>query len=126
MARPPTRVSYCNNLTTILEAARAGVCVSLMPKCFVAADLKAGKLLAPVAEPPLGALKFYVATRAGGIDPAVPEIGAIVAKAAQLLDAKPADSAAQTVARKVAAKSTTVPAQEARTPTRAMGVVAGA
>lgn len=105
----PTRVSYCNNLTTMLVAARAGVCVSLMPQRFVAADLQAGKLLAPVAEPPLGALKFYVATRAGGIDPAVPEIAAIVAKAAQLLDAKPTDSAAQTVARKVAAKSTTVP-----------------
>ena len=105
----PTRVSYCNNLTTMLVAARAGVCVSLMPQRFVAADLQAGKLLAPVAEPPLGALKFYVATRAGGIDPAVPEIAAIVAKAAQLLDAKPTDSAAQPVTRKVAAKSTTVP-----------------
>lgn len=105
----PTRVSYCNNLTTMLDAARAGICVSLMPKRFFAADLRSGKLLAPVAQPSLGALKFYVATRVGGIDPAVTEIAAIVAKAALLHGAKPADSASPTVAGEVAANNITGP-----------------
>ncbi len=85
----PAHVSYCNSLATMLAVARAGVCVCLLARRYVAADIAAGTLLAPTSIPPIASLKFYVATRAGSIDPAIPEVAAIVAKAAQLPELGP-------------------------------------
>ena len=75
----PRRISYCNNLATMLQAARAGVCVCPMVADLVLDDVKAGTLVAPPPLPTLGQMRFYVATRAGSVDPAVPEIASIVA-----------------------------------------------
>lgn len=80
----PKRVSYCNNLTTMLHVARAGVCVCMVPTSFISADVQAGILQAPTAVPPLGSLKFFVATRAESVDPAIAEIASIVAEVTRL------------------------------------------
>jgi len=80
----PTRVSYCNNLMTMLHVARAGLCVCLVPAYFVAADVEAGTLQAPTAVPPLPTLKFFVATRLESVDPAIAEIASIVAEVTRL------------------------------------------
>jgi DNA-binding transcriptional LysR family regulator len=82
----PKRVSYCNNLTTMLHVARAGVCACMVPAYFVAADVEAGTLQAPTASPPLGSLKFFVATRLESVDPAIAEIASIVADVTRLPD----------------------------------------
>jgi DNA-binding transcriptional LysR family regulator len=80
----PQHVSYCNNIATMLDVARAGVCACLVPADLAANDIEAGTLRAPTPIPSLGSLKFYVSTRLECIDPAIPEIAAIVAKATQL------------------------------------------
>ena len=82
----PKRVSYCNNLMTMLHVARAGLCACLVPSYFVAADVEAGILQAPTAAPPLGTLKFFVATRLESVDPAIAEIASIVADVTRLSD----------------------------------------
>ena len=82
----PTRLSYCNNLMTMLHVARAGLCACLVPAYFVAADVEAGILQAPTAAPPLGTLKFFVATRLESVDPAIAEIASIVAEVTRLSD----------------------------------------
>lgn len=80
----PIRLSYCNNLATMLHVARAGLCACMVPSFFVTADVEAGTLQAPVADPPLGTLKFFVATRHESVDPAIGEIASIVAKVTRL------------------------------------------
>ena len=80
----PKRISYCNNLSTMLHVARAGVCVCMLPAHFAGADVEAGTLQAPTAVPPLGSLKFFVATRLESVDPAIAEIAAIVAEVTRL------------------------------------------
>ncbi|OGA64554.1 MAG: hypothetical protein A3G81_24400 [Betaproteobacteria bacterium RIFCSPLOWO2_12_FULL_65_14] len=91
----PKRVSYCNNLTTMLHVARAGVCACMVPVSFVGADVEAGILQAPAAVPPLGSLKFFVATRLESVDPAIGEIASIVAGVTRLPES--AQQAAQPV-----------------------------
>jgi hypothetical protein len=56
----------------------------MVPADLVASDIEAGTLQAPMPEPALASLKFYVANRLECIDPAIPEIAAIVAKVTQL------------------------------------------
>jgi DNA-binding transcriptional LysR family regulator len=82
----PRRVSFCNNLTTMLHVARAGLCACMVPAELVAADLETGRLQAPTAAPPLGSLKFFVITRQESVDPAIAEIAAIVAEVTRLPD----------------------------------------
>ena len=83
-AAVPVTVSYCNNLSTMLEVARAGVCICMVPAELVAADIAAGTLRAPAPVPPLPPLTFFVATRAESIDPAIAEIARIVAEVTRL------------------------------------------
>jgi DNA-binding transcriptional LysR family regulator len=82
----PKRVSYCNNLATMLHVARAGFWACMVPFELVAADIEAGRLQAPVSTPPLGSLKFFVATRLESVDPAIAEIASIVAQVTRLPD----------------------------------------
>ena len=88
----PRRVSYCNNLSTMLDAARAGLCLCIVPTELAIMDVRKGILMAPPAIPGLPALRLYVATRLGSVDPAIPKISAIVAKAARLSDMASVDS----------------------------------
>ncbi len=83
----PRRMSYCNNLTTMLHVARAGLCACMVPVEFVALDVEAGRLQAPTAVPPLGSLKFFVFTRLESVDPAIAEIASIIAGVTRLPDA---------------------------------------
>jgi DNA-binding transcriptional LysR family regulator len=83
-AAVPVTVSYCNNLSTMLEVARAGVCICMVPEELVTAEIAAGTLRAPVPVPPLPPLTFFVATRAESIDPAIAEIARIVAEVTRL------------------------------------------
>ncbi len=83
-ASAPARLSYCNNLTTMLHVARAGLCACLVPAELAAADIASGALVAPSPDPMLPALKLFVATRAESVDPAVAEIAAIVADVSRL------------------------------------------
>lgn len=87
-AAVPKRVSYCNNLTTMLHVARAGLCACIVPAYFVTQDVEAGILQAPPAAPPLGSLKFFVATRLESVDPAIAEIASIVVEVTRLPEAK--------------------------------------
>lgn len=79
----PKRISYCNSLSTMLEAARAGMAWCMVPSAFARQDLESGQLLGPEVHPALPALKFYVATRHASVDPAIPTVAAIVASAAR-------------------------------------------
>ena len=83
-AAAPTRVSYCNNISTMLHVARAGLCVCLVPVELAAADIAAGTLVAPAPVPALTPLRLFVATRTESLDPAVGEIAAIVADVSRL------------------------------------------
>jgi DNA-binding transcriptional LysR family regulator len=80
----PKRVSYCNNITTMLHVARAGLCACMVPAGLVATDLANGTLQAPTAVPPIATLKFFVATRLESVDPAIAEIASIVAEVTRL------------------------------------------
>jgi DNA-binding transcriptional LysR family regulator len=80
----PATVSYCNNLSTMLEVARAGVCICLVPEALAAAEIASGRLRAPVAVPALPPLTFFVATRAESVDPAIAEVARIVAEVTRL------------------------------------------
>jgi DNA-binding transcriptional LysR family regulator len=82
----PKRMSFCNNLTTMLHVARAGLSVCMVPTALVEADVQAGTLQAPTAVPPLRSLKFFVVTRLESVDPAITEIASIVADVARLPD----------------------------------------
>lgn len=77
------RMSYCNSLSTLLAAARAGVAMCLIPVDIAVDDLEAGRLVMRAPDPEFPPLSFNVATRAGGVDPAVPVLAALVAKAAR-------------------------------------------
>jgi len=83
-ATAPTRVSYCNNLSTMLHVARAGLCICLVPAQLAAADLESGALLAPMPVPPLAPLKLFIATRSESVDPAVAEIASIMLEVTRL------------------------------------------
>lgn len=83
-AAAPTRLSYCNNIATMLHIARAGLCVCLVPADLAAPDIAAGTLVAPALAPSLTPLKLFVATRTESLDPAVAEIAAIVADVSRL------------------------------------------
>jgi LysR substrate binding domain-containing protein len=83
-AAVPVTVSYCNNLSTMLEVARAGVCICMVPEELVTAEIAAGTLRAPAPVPPLPPLTFFVATRAESIDPAIAEIARIIAEVTRL------------------------------------------
>lgn len=82
----PKRLSFCNNLTTMLHVARAGLCACMVPAELAADDVEAGRLQAPAALPSLGSLKFFVATRLESVDPAIAEIASIVAQVTRLPD----------------------------------------
>lgn len=85
----PKRVSFCNNITTMLHVARAGLAACMVPADLAAADVEAGTLQAPAAVPPIASLKFFVATRLESVDPAISEIASIVAETTRLPDATP-------------------------------------
>jgi DNA-binding transcriptional LysR family regulator len=80
----PKRVSFCNNLTTMLHVARAGLAVCVVPAELAAVDIQSGILQAPTAVPPIASLKFFVATRLESVDPAIAEIASIVAQVTRL------------------------------------------
>lgn len=80
----PGVLSYCNNLSTMLLVARAGVCACIAPKVLVIPDIEAGTLRAPMAEPPIPPMRFFVATRQDTLDPATADVARIVADATRL------------------------------------------
>ena len=80
----PAVHNYCNNLTTMLQVARAGVCVCLIPESLVKHDIKTSALVAPRPDPPLPPIPFFVATRTGTLDPATADLARIVADVTRL------------------------------------------
>lgn len=83
-ATAPTSVSYCNNLSTMLHAARAALCVCLVPAALAASEIEAGALLAPTPIPSLAPLKLFIATRTESVDPAIGEIASIMVDVTRL------------------------------------------
>ena len=57
----PKRVSYCNNITTMMHVARAGVAVCMVPAELAAADVQSGVLQAPTAVPAIAEIASIVA-----------------------------------------------------------------
>ncbi len=51
------------NFTMMIEAVRSGMGVAVLPFMYVAADIKAGRLLAPFGGPVTSRLGYYLATR---------------------------------------------------------------
>lgn len=80
----PSVVNYCNNIATMLQVARAGVCVCIVPESLVRADLEAGGLIAPRAVPPIPPMRFVVATRLETLDPSTADVARIVAEVTRL------------------------------------------
>jgi DNA-binding transcriptional LysR family regulator len=80
----PEAVSYCNSVTTMLQAVRAGIFICMAPKDLVAQDIEAGTLTALPGEPALPPLTFFVATRLESVDPALDDIARMVADVTRL------------------------------------------
>ncbi len=82
----PSTVSYCNSVSTMLQAVRAGIFICMAPEELLAADIEAGRLVALTAEPQLPQLTFFVATRSESVDPALDDIANLVSDVARLPD----------------------------------------
>ena len=80
----PTVLNYCNNLATMLQVARAGVCICIVPEGLVAHDIESGALHAPLAVPAIPPMTFFVATRLETLDPATADVARIVADVTRL------------------------------------------
>lgn len=80
----PSVVNLCNNLATMLQAARAGVCICIVPESLVVKDLEDGALVAPPAFPRMPPMTFFVATRIETLDPAIADVARVVADVTRL------------------------------------------
>jgi DNA-binding transcriptional LysR family regulator len=80
----PTVVNYCNNLSTMLQVARAGVCICIVPETLVTRDIENSALVAPAAVPAIPPMTFFVATRVDTLDPATADVARIVADVTRL------------------------------------------
>jgi DNA-binding transcriptional LysR family regulator len=95
----PAVVNQCNNLATMLQAARAGVCICIVPESLVMKDVEDGALVAPQAIPAMAPMTFFVATRIETLDPAIADVARVVADVTRLSSIETGEAASSSDAR---------------------------
>lgn len=68
----PSRICTCNSIAIIISLIKAGVGISALPRCLVAAEITAGSLVTIAVSPPFPSQMLYVASLKAATNPAIP------------------------------------------------------